>query len=643
MSNSQTVGRDPKRTGGLVSAAGLVALATAIAPAAARAEEATQDLGTIVFSANRTPTEEAAVGSSVTVITRSQIEKSGETMVQDLLARVPGLGFSQAGPAGSSTTVDMRGLGAGYVLVRIDGIDVSDPSMIKTAPSLEHLLTGDVERIEILRGSQSALYGGTAVAGVIDITTRTAAEKGVHHAVTVGGGTYGTVSARYGFTAATDVVDFAASVERFHSDGFSSADEKNGNKEKDGYGNTTASASVAYRISDSFRVFGAVRHSEWDIDYDDTYYDWSTGRSRPADETGSSHYHTWGASTGVRAGVDFGLFEDRLKNTVAVQYYTLYRDAYDAYPGHFESNRTKVEYLGNLAVTDAIGVSFGADHAREAATTSADLDADITNTGVFAQGSWKPLRGVTLTAAIRNDHHSMFGDHPTHRLTAAWDVTETTKLRTSWGTGFRPPSLYELYDPSYGNRALKPEQSRSFDVGVDQRFWDGRGQVSLTWFRVDTDNLIDWVSTGYWTGQYSQVEGISKRQGVEISGRLKPIDVVTLDAAYTYTDAVDSTGTRLKRVPRHKASMGASWAAYERTTLSLRGTWVSDSVDTDYWEDRVHRLPDYFLVDAGVTWAYDDRLSLSLTGKNLFDRKYETVWGYGTPGRTVYASLSFKY
>jgi vitamin B12 transporter len=624
-------------------ALGLSAVLGLAAGGTAFAEDRVNDLGTVVFSANRTQTEEAAVGSSVTVITRSEIEKSGEVTVKDLLTRVPGLGFSQAGPTGSATTVDMRGLGAGYILVRIDGIDISDPSLLQTAASLEHLMTGDVERIEVLRGSQSALYGGTAVAGVIDITTRNAAEKGVHHSLTVGAGSYRTASARYGFTAATDAVDFAASIERFHTDGFSSSDERNGNPEKDGYGNTTASASVGYRISDSFRVFGAVRHTAWDTAYDDNYYDFATGRSRPADETGPSRYHTSGASTGVRGGVDFGLFEDRLKSTVAVQHYTLYRDAYDAFPAHYEGKRTKFEYLGNLAVTDAIGLSFGVDHAAESAKTSADLDADITNTGVFAQGSWKPFRGVTLTAALRNDHHSMFGDHTTHRLTAAWDVTDTTKLRASWGTGFRPPSLYQLYDPSYGNAALKPEESRSFDIGIDQRFWDGRLQLSATWFKIDTDNLIDWVSTGYWTGQYSQVEGVSKRQGVELSGKIRPIDGLTFDAAYTYTDAVDSTDTRLKRVPHHKASLGASWLAYERTTLNLRGTWVSDAVDSDFWNGGVRRLPDYFLVDAGVNWAWDDRISVALTGKNLFDRKYETVWGYGTPGRTVYASLSFKY
>jgi vitamin B12 transporter len=602
--------------------------------------QASHDLGTIVFSANRTPTEAAAVGSAVTVITRSDIEKSGETTVQDLLARVPGLGFSQTGPTGSTTTMEMRGLGARYVLVRVDGIDIADPTQPQAGPSLQHLLLGDIERIEVLRGSQSALYGGTAVAGVVDITTRTAAEQGIHHSAAVGGGTYGTGLARYGVTAATDALDLAASFQRFHTSGFSSADERNGNGERDGYDNATASATAGYRVNESLRLFASARYSRHDSDYDDYVYDWSTGRSRPADESGPSRFHTTGTELSARIGADFDLFDGRLKNTIAVQRYDMQRDAYDSYPGRYEGRRTKVEYLGNFSVTDTIGLAVGLDRTAESADTSGGVDGSMANIGAFVQGSWKPFDGVTLTAAQRDDHHSTWGEHPTQRLTAAWDVTDTTKLRTSWGTGFRPPSLYELYAPSYGNANLDPEESRSIDFGIDQSFWDRRGQVSLTWFDIDTENLIGYDTT---TWAYTQTPGTSNSRGVEISGRLKVFDALTLGAGYTLTEAVDAAGDRLLRVPRNKATANATLKVNERTNVTLAGTWVSDSVDTDYWVGSVRRLPDYFLLDASVTWALDDHVSLKLTGKNLLDTRYETVWGYATPGRTLFAELTAQY
>lgn len=622
-------------------AAPLAALVAALPWQGALADEAgAHDLGKVVFSANRTPTEEAAVGSAVTVIGRREIERSGETTVLDLLARVPGLGFSQAGPAGSTTSMQMRGLGARYVLVRIDGIDVSDPTQPQAGPSIENLLLGDVERIEVLRGSQSALYGGTAVAGVVDITTRTADEKGVHHTVNIGGGSYGTKSVRYGVSAATDALEMAASFQRFQTSGFSSADRDNGNTEADGYGNSTASATASYKASEALRLFAAARYTYRRSNYDDFSYDWVTGHGQPVDETGALRFHTIGREVGARVGADFSLIDGRLKNTIAIQHYDLERDVYDSNPGRYDGRRTKVEYLGNLALTKAIGLSAGADYTSEDASTTGGVDAGMNNAGLFAQASWKPITDVTLTAALRDDHHSNWGDHPTGRFTAAWEATRSTKLRTSWGTGFRPPSLYELHAPSYGNANLKPEESRSFDIGVDQQVWDNRARLSLTFFDIDTDNLISYNTL---TWAYTQIEGTSNSRGIELSGRLKLLDNLTLDAGYTLTEAVDATDSRLMRVPRHKVTAGATLKANDRTTLTLRGTWVGDSVDTDYSVGEVRHLPNYVLLDASVTWDWSDSVSISLTGKNLLDENYQTIWGYGTAGRAVYAELKARY
>lgn len=622
-------------------AAPVAALAAALPWQGALADEAaTHDLGKIVFSANRTPTEQAAVGSAVTVIGRKEIERSGETTVLDLLARVPGLGFSQAGPAGSTTSMQMRGLGARYVLVRVDGIDVSDPTQPQAGPSIENLLLGDVERIEILRGSQSALYGGTAVAGVVDITTRTAEEKGVHHTVNVGGGSYGTKSVRYGVSAATDALEVAASFQRFQTSGFSSADRANGNTEADGYGNSTASATASYQANEALRLFAAARYTYRRSNYDDFSYDWMTGHGRPVDETGPLRFHTTGREVGARVGADFSLFDDRLKNTIAIQHYDLERNVYDSNPGRYDGRRTKVEYLGNLALTKAIGLSAGVDYTSEDASTTGGVDAGMNNAGMFMQGSWKPITDVTLTAALRDDHHSNWGDHATGRLTAAWEATQSTKLRTSWGTGFRPPSLYELHAPSYGNANLKPEESRSFDIGIDQQVWDDRARLSLTLFDIDTDNLIGYDTL---TWAYTQIDGTSNSRGIELSGRLKLLDNLTLDAGYTLTNAVDATDSRLMRVPRHKVTAGATLKASDRTTLTLRGTWVGDSVDTDYSVGEIRHLPNYFLLDAGLTWDWSDSVSISLTGKNLLDEHYQTIWGYGTAGRAVYAELKAHY
>jgi vitamin B12 transporter len=631
------------RRSGLASALGLaVTLGCSGMASAVETSSKDLDLGTVIVSANRAPTDQAKVGSSVTVIGRDELEKNRQSTVKDYLDRVPGLNFTQNGPPGAATTLEMRGAYAGYVLVRIDGIDISDPSSSQVSAALEHLLTGDVERIEILRGSQSALYGGTAVGGVIDITTRTAAEKGVHHTATLEAGSYGTVSGRYGLSAATDTTEANVSVERLHSDGFSAANSRDGNSEKDGYENTTFSANASTRLSDAFRLFGATRYSRHDIQFDD--FTFGVG---PTDEiAGKPRDHTVGEDSGTRLGADFDLFDGRLKNTIAVQYYWTQRDTFGSSPSHYEGDRKKVEYLGSYRFSDMIGLSFGADHAQETAKSSSNLSGTIDNTGLFGQISLTPLKGLTLTAALRDDHHSLFGDHPTHRLTAAYEILDGTKLRTSWGTGYRPPSVYELYAPTYGNTALKPETSTSFDVGVDQRFWGGRASASVTWFSLDTTDLIGYDPA---TFRSIQVAGVTRRQGVELSGKVQAFDWLGLDAGYTYTEAHKADGSRLVRVPRNKATLGATATPFDKTSVSLRGTWVTGMVDTDYsvvlpdWSSPVRELPSYFLLDATISYRLTDTIEATLRGKNLLDRKYETVWGYGTQGASVYAGLTARF
>lgn len=617
-------------------------LALATLPAATLADERPADLGEVVISANRTPTEAAKIGSDVTVIGRDELEKSKETLVKDVLDRVAGVNFTQSGPAGAQTTIEMRGAYAGYVLVRIDGIDVSDPSAAQVAAAFEHLATADVERIEILRGSQSALYGGTAIGGVIDITTRRAEAGGVHHSASIEAGSYGTVSGSYGFSAATDASEVNLSVSRLHTDGFSAADSRNGNTEKDGYENTTFSANASHRINEAFRVFGALRYTRTEVQND--LFLFGVG---PADEApGAPRERTRGEDLGGRVGADIDLFDGRFKNTIAVQHWNSDRDGYGASPYWFyRGERTKFEYLGSFQATDTVGLSFGADHAVEKAS-STSLSGDVDNTGVFGQVSWQPFTGVTLTAALRDDHHSKFGDHPTHRLTAAWVPFDGTKLRASWGTGYRPPSISELFMPVYGNPNLKPETSRSFDIGIDQKFWNGRASASATFFSLDTTDLIGYDPA---TFQSIQVAGITRRQGVELSGRVQALDWLGFDASYTYTDAHKADDSRLVRVPRHKVAMGVTATPFDKTTVSVRATFVSDMKDTDYaivlpdWSSPDRTLPAYFLLDATIRYALTDSLELSLKGKNLLDRKYETVWGYGTPGASVYAGLTARF
>lgn len=600
----------------------------------------------LIVSANRMPTDRAKIGSAVTVITREQIDGAGPLMVRDYLDRVPGLNFTQNGPAGTTTTLQMRGAYASYVLVRIDGIDVSDPSGSQNAAALEHLLLGDVERIEILPGSQSALYGGTAVGGVIDITTRTATRPGVHHTTRLEAGSYGTISGRHSVSARSGDHGIALTAERLRSDGFSAANRRHGNREADGYDNTSLSASASSRISEQVELFAAGRYTKREVAFDD--FTFGVG---PSDEKpGAPGNRTAGEDLGGRAGINFDLFGDRLSNSLALQYYRTDRETRGSNTSYYQGERHKFEYLGHARISDGISLSFGADHGEEIAESRGGLNGSITNTGLFSQLSIEPVSGVTLTGALRNDHHSRFGDHATHRLTAAWEVLADTKLRASWSSGFRPPSVFELFAATYGNDALKPEQSNSWDIGIDQRLWDGRASLSATWFQLDTSNLIqfayDPAARRY---RYQQIAGTTERQGLELSGRLRAFDWLELDAGYAWTDTARADGSRLARVPRHKITLGGTVTPLAGLSVAVMGTWVTGLPDTDYGivdaqgNSPLRDLPSYFLLDLTARYQLRDGVELSVRGRNLLDQRYETVWGYGTAGASLYAGVTLSY
>jgi vitamin B12 transporter len=601
---------------------------------------------TIVVSANRSPTHLAKVGSAVTIIPREVLERERHATIKDVLEQVPGLSFTQNGPTGSAATLQMRGANASYVLVRVDGMEISNPSSTQVSAALEHLLAGDVERIEILRGSQSALYGGTAVAGVIDITTRKAPKEGISQSASVEGGSYGTLAGSYGISAANETSQVNVTAQRLHSRGFSAANRRYGNTERDGYENLTLSANGSTQLSDAVRLFAATRFTRHDIQFDDFVF----GSGARDELPGNPRNHSRGQSFSTRLGTDFTLLEGRLRNTLAGQYYTSALESFGTFPSRYEGDRRKLEYLGNLSITDQVGLSFGADHMMENASSTAGLSGSIRNTGIFGQLSWQPFRTVTLTAALRDDIHARFGTHMTHRMTAAWEVLPGTKLRASQSSGFRPPSVFELFAGTYGNPDLKPETSRSFDAGIDQTLWQGRATLSATWFTLTTTDLIDFAydpaAARY---RYIQVPGTTKRAGVELAGRVQVSQALTLDASYTYIDARKGDGTALLRVPRHKVGLGATLTPFDKTTLNVRGTFVANMKDTDYaivlpdFSSPVRRLPAWFLLDATIAYKIRDNLEASLRGKNLLNRKYETVWGYGTPGRTIQAGLSARF
>jgi vitamin B12 transporter len=603
----------------------------------AHAQDAIPLEGIVIYSANRTPTEAAKVGSSVEVITEKELEGRAQTYVKDYLETLPGVSFSQAGGPGGTSTISVRGTTGGYVKVLVDGIDVSDPSNTVTSAHFEHLLVGDVARIEVLKGSQSGLYGGDAVGGVITIETKAARKLGFSQS---GGAEYGAYNTwRGAYTAgylAADGSNISLSVQGVNTDGFSAAAI---GREDDGYKNLTFSGRGEYYLSPSAKIFFAARSMRARIDFD--------GFPPPNFVLNDTADYGRVTQHAGRVGTEFKLLDGAFTNTLAIQGMRIERDVFAGIEsGWFEGDRVKGEYKGVLRFNESLSLLAGTDWEQTGAKTNNTAGRNTADVaGAYAQLMLEPITGLVLTAGGRIDEHSAFGNFNTYRLTGAYLVPGTeTKFRGSVGTGFRAPSLDELYGsysfaPQYGNPNLLPEESESWDAGIEQGFLNGRFKVGATYFEIDTLNLITFMPACGPPGVIclENVPGITHRNGVELSAAAQISSAITMTAGYTYTDTETADGERLVRVPRHALAVGFDLKPMDKVEANVIVRYVADTLDGF----PVGELDDYWLVNAKIAYEFSPGVKAYIRGENLLDEKYQTVAGYNTPGLSVYGGLQF--
>lgn len=585
----------------------------------------------VVFSANRTPTDYAKVGSSVSVITEKDIDAQSKAYLQDYLMQVPGISITTAGGFGKTSTSLLRGFNQNYVKVLIDGMDMSDPSGTQTATAFEHLLVGDVAQVEVLKGSQSTLYGGDALAGVISVDSKYATRRGFFQS---GGAEYGTYNTSRGaYTAGyggADGSNVAFTVQGVNTSGFSAGEF---GTEDDGYRNGTLSGRGELKMSDAVTLFFAGRavdaHSEYDeFDGQDNY--------------DSSNY----AQHAGRIGANVSLFNGQFVNTFAIQGMEVQRDNFGNFPAWYDGERTKGEYRGVLSFNKQLAVVAGADWERNGATSSGDpLRHQVEVVSPYAQLIVEPIEGLVLTGGARIDDHSTFGQHDTHRLTAAYFLQETaTKLHASYGTGFRAPSLNELFGPFGGNADLQPETSTSWDAGIEQGFFNNRFGFGATYFSIDLTDRIQFVSSPGPCppcGFYQQVSGVTQSQGVELTAFARLTSKSVLNVGYTYNKSIDPDGTRSIRQPAHSLVVGVTAEPIDRVTVNVTGQYIADMLDTDFsvFPSVKSAVDDYFLLSAKVGYEFMPGTIAYVRGENLLDQDYVTTFNYNNPGLMVFGGV----
>ncbi len=586
----------------------------------------------VVVTADRQEVPGSELGSSVTVITADELRVTGVHWLSDALASVPGVVVARTGGPGAVTSVFLRGTNSNHTLVLVDGMKANSPST--GAYDFSQVPASSIERVEIVRGPQSVLYGSEAIGGVINIITRRGA-KAPRASAVLDGGSYGSLRAAANVQGSTNTVDYAASFEHFGNDGFSAAAAHNGNTEADGFSNTSLTGRMTVGRGEGLGAEARLVYFDGETRIDG--YDFSAGPiDDPAQLQNSRQVLGGGALTYRR-----GIYSGRL--TASVANHKLGTIDPDGFFTAFDLDTDTTEFglQSDLRFNSGNTTVVGIEHRRESAETistsglsASGFDESVDTTGVYALHRFSH-KNLHLTAGLRHSDHSRFGDKTTYRVTAAWAAPSGLRAHGSVGTAFRAPSLNDLYFPGFSNPNLEAEESTGWDAGLGGTFLDGRVGIDATWFRNDVSNLIQFV---FPDGIVNV--GEARTQGVEIAANWLLQERVRLDASYTYTDAKDvRTDLALLRRPEHQAWAGIRYQPTQ--ALNLFAEVRHKGRRTDFGTAGTVELPPHTVFHLAGQVRLSAGLELIGRLENLTDRQYQDVWGYGTAGRSGYAGLRY--
>ena len=607
----------------------------------------------VVVTATRTAQPAERIGASVTVLTSDAIERSQAAAVVELLAQTPGVSFTRNGGPGAATSLNIRGAENQHAVVLIDGVKLNDPSSTQGGFNSGNLLTGDIARIEVLRGAQSTLWGSQAIGGVVNIVTRepeTPFEAGFDFET----GARRTAYLRAGAGGATERVVWRAAGGYYSTGGFSAY---RFGREPDGYRNTGASGRLRVILTEQVSADLRAVYSRGRNEFD------AVGADSP--EYGRTEELV------AYAGLNVALFDGRLKNRFGHAVTDTDRENHNparpAQPLTFDAagKNRRFEYQGVLAITERITATFGAEsEAARMRTRSptvatpnpAFVRGEVGVDSVYGQVQAALLEGLTLTGGVRRDWHDAYGGHTVGQAAAAWALDGgRTVLRASWGKGFRAPGVFELFS-EFGDLGLAPESFDSWDAGIEQQLWDGRARLSATWFHRDGDNEIRFngcvaastdplcrVAGRLRSGYYRNVLK-TRARGIELLGRVKPFSGLEVTANYTWTDAQTASGPhagkQLTRRPEHLWNLQAAyeWPIGLSTAAAVRHAGKSYNNDAN-----TVVVAGYTVVDLRASYPLSRQLEGFARVENLFDERYETVLNYGAPRRGAFMGLRARF
>jgi vitamin B12 transporter len=593
----------------------------------------------IVVTANGNRTQRKETGQAISVIDAETLQASQTASISDILRTVPSIAIARNGGVGSQTSIFIRGGESSQTLVLIDGVRINDPSSPNAAFDFGALLTGNIDRVEVLRGPNSVIWGSQAIGGVVSVRTAEPTEQFLVNALAEYGSN-NTAQARANIAGTSGMFSGSVGAGYYRTDGISAL---SAGTEKDGYRNFAANGKLKVSFSDAFTLDLRGYYNKGRVEFDD-----------PFGASVDTFPVTDNAQFIGYVGMNSSLFDDRLKSRLSYSRTDISRIGTEPnVPFSFNVNRLKgaidrFEYHGTFDAVEAATLNFGVEHERSFASTffpagggTTPDSARNTVTSGFGQLTLRPFTGLTLTGGVRYDDYSIYGGQTTFGANFAYTPNDgNTVIRGTYAQGFRAPTLTEALLP-FGNTALKPETAKSYDVGVEHSFLDGRATVSATYFRRNSNDTITFSFVSF------QSENIARTraEGIELGLSLRPSSTMTIGAHYSLVDATSrspdtSFGKQLARRPKDSASFvidwKSPWGLALGSTLTLTGDSFNNLANTV-------RLDGFALASLRASYPVTERFELYGRVENLFDAKYETVRGYGTLGRNAYIGVRAKF
>ncbi|KAK0351220.1 hypothetical protein LTR94_025839, partial [Friedmanniomyces endolithicus] len=507
--------------------------------------------------------------------------------------------------------VRMRGATPGKTLVLLDGTPVNDASEVNGAFDFSGFELGDIDRIEVLSGPQSSLWGSDAIGGVIAFTTKEI--NGVHAEAEAG--SFDTVRGRLAVGQANETWALGGYVSHFDTDGISAADEADGNDEADGFTNTTLGLKGRYALTPSARLDGSARWSKSKADLD--------GFPAPtyalADTDDSQEAEQWTGFARLTADA-LGLTHQFSLSASDIK-----RDTFSDFPSTYEADRQVYRWQADGSAQN-LTYAFGLEREDSQGSVSTGADEALGTTSAFATGRYEVSQVLSVTAGLRFDDTDDFGSKTTGRISAAYDLPAGFILSGAYGTGFKAPSISQaVCDFCFSSTpfpTLKPETADSVELALGWRSADGRLDGRATLYRLNVDDQISYFTDMATFDSYYVNIAETRTDGFELEGRALLGGGFDLTLAYSWTDAQDqTTGARLLRVPEHAGSATLGWAG-DRLSAALTVRAEGDQDDSGGVRDS------FVTANLNGAYALSDAVSLTARIENLADERYQQVLGY---------------